>query len=103
MLKDGALIVTSPDDVIEALRPLLSAIFSARSSPKHLPKRAPNRYRRHRNTPIAARSSMHSHRRRSTISSGTSVSSVHAVLLELDMAGRRHRPRGGLVSISTLD
>ncbi|MDE1990982.1 MAG: DNA-processing protein DprA [Rhizobiaceae bacterium] len=108
LLKDGAMIVTHPDDVVEALRPLAE----------------PDLFRAHLAEPPVERSGRpislppdDSYRGRIVDAlgptpveiddiirhTGFSVSAVHSVLLELDLAGRLHRHPGGLVSISMLD
>ncbi|AYG58813.1 DNA-processing protein DprA [Rhizobium jaguaris] len=108
LLKDGAMIVTSPDDVIEALRPLaepdlfrpqLAEAPAERSGkPLSVPPDDTDRWQiidALGPTPVEIDDIIRH--------TGLSVSSVHSVLLELDMAGRLHRHPGGLVSISMLD
>ena len=108
LLKDGAMIVTSPDDVIEALKPLAEPdLFRSQlaeapaeksSKPLSLPLDDTDRWQiidALGPTPVEIDDIIRH--------TGLSVSSVHSVLLELDMAGRLHRHPGGLVSISMLD
>jgi DNA processing protein len=108
LLKDGAMIVTSPDDVIEALKPLAQPdLFRAqlaeaptekKGNPLSLPPDDTDRWQiidALGPTPVEIDDIIRH--------TGLSVSSVHSVLLELDMAGRLHRHPGGLVSISMLD
>ncbi|AVA21148.1 MULTISPECIES: DNA-processing protein DprA [unclassified Rhizobium] len=108
LLKDGAMIVTSPDDVIEALRPLAEpdlfrpqlaeAPAEKNDKPLSLPPDDTERWEiidALGPTPVEIDDIIRH--------TGQSVSSVHSVLLELDMAGRLHRHPGGLVSISMLD
>ncbi|MDL2400822.1 DNA-processing protein DprA [Rhizobium mayense] len=108
LLKDGAMIVTSPDDVIGALRPLAEPdLFRSQLAeapaeksdrPLSLPPDDTDRWQiidALGPTPVEIDDIIRH--------TGLSVSSVHSVLLELDMAGRLHRHPGGLVSISMLD
>ncbi|MBB4570556.1 DNA-processing protein DprA [Rhizobium leucaenae] len=108
LLKDGAMIVTSPDDIIEALRPLAEpdlfrpqlaeAPAAKNDKPISLPPDDTDRWEiidALGPTPVEIDDIIRH--------TGLSVSAVHSVLLELDMAGRLHRHPGGLVSISMLD
>ncbi|WFU10191.1 DNA-processing protein DprA [Rhizobium sp. CB3090] len=108
LLKDGAMIVTRPDDIIEALRPLAEpdlfrpqlaeAPAEKSDKPMSLPPDDTDRWEiidALGQTPVEIDDIIRH--------TGLSVSSVHSVLLELDMAGRLHRHPGGLVSISMLD
>ncbi|MFS8112827.1 DNA-processing protein DprA [Rhizobium jaguaris] len=108
LLKDGAMIVTSPDDVIEALRPLAEpdlfrpqlaeAPAEKSGRPLSVPTDDTDRWQiidALGPTPVEIDDIIRH--------TGLSVSSVHSVLLELDMAGRLHRHPAGLVSISMLD
>ncbi|MBB5572207.1 MULTISPECIES: DNA-processing protein DprA [Rhizobium] len=108
LLKDGAMIVTRPEDVIEALRPLAEpdlfrpqlaeAPAEKSDKPISLPPDDTDRWEiidALGPTPVEIDDIIRH--------TGLSVSSVHSVLLELDMAGRLHRHPGGLVSISMLD
>ncbi|MEF0939114.1 DNA-processing protein DprA [Rhizobium sp. BR 362] len=108
LLKDGAMIVTSPEDIIEALRPLAEpdlfrpqlaeAPAEKNDKPISLPPDDTDRWQivdALGPTPVEIDDIIRH--------TGLSVSSVHSVLLELDMAGRLHRHPGGLVSISMLD
>ncbi len=108
LLKDGAMIVTRPEDIVEALRPLAEpdlfrpqlAETPVEKSDKQLSP-PPDDIDRDQivdalgPTPVEIDDIIRH--------TGLSVSSVHSVLLELDMAGRLHRHPGGLVSISMLD
>lgn len=107
LLKDGAMIVTSPDDIIEALAPLAQPDLFSRPSaeePKHddgrisLPPAETDRtliVDALGPTPVEVDDIIRH--------TGLSASAVYLVLLELDMAGRLHRHAGGLVSISMVD
>lgn len=108
LLKDGAIIVTRPEDIVEALRPLAEPdLFSPQSAETPVEKRdkplstPPDDTDRDQivdalgPTPVEIDDIIRH--------TGLSVSLVHSVLLELDMAGRLHRHPGGLVSISMLD
>ncbi|MGV1757939.1 DNA-processing protein DprA [Rhizobium sp. A22-96] len=107
LLKDGAMIVTTPGDIVDALRPLAEPdLFRPRpveapierSKPLSVP---PDDAERDYivdalgPTPVEIDDIVRH--------TGLPVSAVHSVLLELDMAGRLHRHPGGLVSISMLD
>ncbi len=107
LLKDGAMIVTSPDDIVEALRPLAEPdLFRPRPAAPPVERSGPlaappdDADRDHivealGPTPVEIDDIVRH--------TGLSISAVHSVLLELDMAGRLHRHPGGLVSISMLD
>ncbi|GAC1042519.1 DNA-processing protein DprA [Rhizobium sp. No.120] len=107
LLKDGAMIVTSPDDVIEALRPLAEPdLFRPRPAAPPVERSGslsapPDDAERDHiiealgPTPVEIDDIVRH--------TGLPISAVHSVLLELDMAGRLHRHPGGLVSISMLD
>ncbi|GES51937.1 DNA processing protein DprA [Rhizobium sp. NBRC 114257] len=107
LLKDGAMIVTSPDDIVEALRPLAEPdLFRPRPAAPPVERSGPlsappdHAERDHivetlGPTPVEIDDIVRH--------TGLSISAVHSVLLELDMAGRLHRHPGGLVSISMLD
>jgi DNA processing protein len=107
LLKDGAMIVTTQDDVVEALRPLAEPdLFRPR------PATAPIKRSKPLSTPPddAERDHIVEALGPTPVEiddivrhTGLSISAVHSVLLELDMAGRLHRHPGGLVSISMLD
>jgi DNA processing protein len=108
LLKDGAMIVTKPDDVIEALAPLsqfdLFSVPQAQEpgedeSKPLLPP--PDDSERSRiidalgPTPVEIDDIIRH--------TELSASSVYLVLLELDIAGRLHRHPGGLVSLAMPD
>jgi DNA processing protein len=108
LLKDGAMIVTRPEDVIEALAPLAQFdLFSAPAAKEPdeddskplLPP--PDDSERSRivdalgTTPVEIDDIIRHTELR--------ASSVYLVLLELDIAGRLHRHPGGLVSLSMTD
>ena len=107
LLKDGAMIVASPDDIVEALRPLAEPdLFRPRPAAPPVERSGPlaappdDAERDHivetlGPTPVEIDDIVRH--------TGLSISAVHSVLLELDMAGRLHRHPGGLVSISMLD
>jgi DNA processing protein len=107
LLKDGAMIVTSPDDVVDALRPLAEPdLFRARPAAPPVERSVllaapPDDAERDHivealgPTPVEIDDIVRH--------TGLPISAVHSVLLELDMAGRLHRHPGGLVSISMLD
>ncbi len=107
LLKDGAMIVTRPDDIVEALRPLAEPdLFRPR------PKEAPVERSKPLSTPPddAERDHIVDALGPTPVEiddivrhTGLPISAIHSVLLELDMAGRLHRHPGGLVSISMLD
>jgi DNA processing protein len=104
LLKDGAMIVTSAEDVIVALAPLSQLdMFSAplAEEPEHgagLSLLPPDETDRARivdalgPTPVEIDDIIRH--------TALSASAVYLVLLELDIAGRLHRHPGGLVSIA---
>ncbi len=106
LLKEGATIVTSPEDIVEALAPLSQPdLFSLPSAEE--PKREaritlpPDETDRALvidalgPTPVEVDDIIRH--------TGLAASAVYLVLLELDMAGRLHRHAGGLISISMAD
>jgi DNA processing protein len=107
LLKDGAMIVTSPEDIVEALAPLSQRdLFSLPVAEE--PKRESGRISSPPDetdrtliidalgpTPVEVDDIIRH--------TSLSASAVYLVLLELDMAGRLHRHAGGLVSISMAD
>jgi len=107
LLKDGAMIVTKPDDIVEALRPMAEPdLFHPRPPEAPVERSKPisvppdDAERDHivealGPTPVEIDDIVRH--------TGLPISAVHSVLLELDMAGRLHRHPGGLVSISMLD
>lgn len=107
LLKDGAMIVTSPEDVVEALAPLSQPdLFSLPSAEE--PKREGSRMslppdETDRTLVIDALGPTPTEVDDIIRHTGLSASAVYLVLLELDMAGRLHRHAGGLVSISMTD
>ena len=107
LLKDGAMIVTSPDDVVEALAPLAQPdLFSLPSAEE--PKRESGRIvlppdETDRTLVIDALGPTPVEVDDIIRHTGLSASAVYLVLLELDMAGRLHRHAGGQVSISMTD
>ncbi|MGM4909262.1 DNA-processing protein DprA [Rhizobium sp. 768_B6_N1_8] len=107
LLKDGAMIVTSPEDVVEALAPLSQPdLFSLPSAEE--PKREGSRMslppdETDRTLVIDALGPTPTEVDDIIRHTGLSASAVYLVLLELDMAGRLHRHVGGLVSISMAD
>jgi DNA processing protein len=108
LLKDGAMIVTRPDDIIEALAPLSQIdLFSAPQAEepgedenKQL-QPPPDESERSRiidalgPTPVEIDDIIRH--------TELPASSVYLVLLELDIAGRLHRHPAGLVSLSMTD
>ncbi len=107
LLKDGAMIVTTPNDIVDALRPLAEPdLFRPRPSEAPVERSKPfsappaDAERDHivdalGPTPVEIEDIVRH--------TGLPISSIHSVLLELDMAGRLHRHPGGLVSLSMLD
>ncbi|NRP85304.1 hypothetical protein GFPCMMHI_01189 [Ensifer adhaerens] len=107
LLKDGAMIVTTPNDIVDALRPLAEPdLFRPRPSEAPVERSKPfsappaDAERDHivdalGPTPVEIDDIVRH--------TGLPISSIHSVLLELDMAGRLHRHPGGLVSLSMLD
>ncbi len=107
LLKDGAMIVTSPDDVVEALAPLAQPDLFSLSSAEE-PKRESGRIvlppdETDRTLVIDALGPTPVEVDDIIRHTGLSASAVYLVLLELDMAGRLHRHAGGQVSISMTD
>jgi DNA processing protein len=105
LLKEGAMIATSPADVIEALAPLSELdLFSARAveepgeQPDKIMTLPPDDSERSLitdalgPTPVDIDDVIRH--------TGLRASSVYLVLLELDIAGRLHRHPGGLVSLA---
>ena len=107
LLKEGAMIVTSPEDVVEALAPLSQPdLFFLPSAEE--PKRESARMplppdETDRSLVIDALGPTPVEVDDIIRHTGLSASAVYLVLLELDMAGRLHRHAGGLVSISMAD
>ncbi len=107
LLKDGAMIVTSPEDVVEALAPLAQPDLFSLSSAEE-PKRESGRIalppdETDRTLVIDALGPTPVEVDDIIRHTGLSASAVYLVLLELDMAGRLHRHAGGQVSISMTD
>jgi DNA processing protein len=106
LLKDGAMIVTSPDDVIEALAPL-SQLKLSLAPPEPAMRDAgqamtsPDDDERNRvvdalgATPVEVDDIIRH--------TGLPASSVYLCLLELDIAGRLYRNAAGLVSLAMPD
>ncbi|WP_047465059.1 DNA-processing protein DprA [Rhizobium rhizogenes] len=108
LLKDGAMIVTRPEDIVEALRPLAEPdLFRSQLAETPVEKNdkplSPPPDDTDRDQIVDALGPTPVEIDDIIRHTGLSVSSVHSVLLELDMAGRLHRHPGGLVSISMLD
>lgn len=108
LLKDGAMIVTKPEDIVDALRPLAEPdLFRPQLAEAPIERSGkvlslpPDDTDRDQivdalgPTPVEIDDIIRH--------TGLSVSAVHSVLLELDMAGRLHRHPGGLVSVAMLD
>ncbi|MDR7146755.1 putative Rossmann fold nucleotide-binding protein DprA/Smf involved in DNA uptake [Rhizobium sp. BE258] len=106
LLKDGAMIVTSPSDVIEALAPLSQLdLFSAPMAEEPASNgpglSPPDDSERARITdalgpaPVEVDDIIRH--------TGLPAPSVYLVLLELDIAGRLHRHPGGMVSLAMGD
>jgi DNA processing protein len=106
LLKDGAMIVTSPEDVIEALAPLSQLdLFSAPMAEEPAGNEPglspPDDSERARITdalgpaPVEVDDIIRH--------TGLPAPSVYLVLLELDIAGRLHRHPGGMVSLAMGD
>lgn len=106
LLKDGAMIVTSPEDVVEALAPLSQRdLFSAPAVREPDVNEAdmlpPDDSERSRIVEALGPSPVEiddviRH-------TGLTASAVYLVLLELDIAGRLHRHPAGLVSLAMGD
>jgi DNA processing protein len=106
LLKDGAMIVTSPEDVVEALAPLSQRdLFSATAVREPdigaSDMRPPDDSERTRIVEALGPSPVEiddviRH-------TGLTASAVYLVLLELDIAGRLHRHPAGLVSLAMGD
>ncbi len=104
LLKDGATIVTTPEDVIEALRPLVETdLFSAadarepdaeRPSDSYEPPDDDDRFRI-----VSALGPTPAEIDDIVRHTGLSPQAVYLILLELDLAGRLVRHKGGLVSL----
>lgn len=104
LLKDGATIITSPEDVLEALRPLVEMdLFSAADarepeaehpSDSYEPPDDDDRFRI-----VSALGPTPAEIDDIVRHTGLSPQAVYLVLLELDLAGRLVRHRGGLVSL----
>lgn len=104
LLKDGATIVTTPEDVIEALRPLVETdLFSAADAREpdveqplesYEPPDDDDRFRI-----VSALGPTPAEIDDIVRHTGLSPQAVYLVLLELDLAGRLVRHRGGLVSL----
>jgi len=105
LLKEGATIVTGPEDVVEALRPLSEPdLFAAARTGADEPDDGPR--------PLAALPPSEDERARVADAlnlvptdiddiirhTGIAAPTVYLVLLELDLAGRLHRHAGGAVS-----
>lgn len=108
LLKDGATIVTTPEDVLEALNPLIERdLFSATDAREPEDDRMSSTYQppddddRSRiasalgPTPVEIDDIVRH--------TGLSPQAVYLVLLELDLAGRLIRHRGGTVSLDYPD
>ncbi len=106
LLKDGATITTSPQDILEALAPLSRIdLFSQPQAEEPdgegMMAAPPNDSERARitdalgPTPVEIDDIIRH--------TGLSPSAIYLVLLELDLAGRLHRHAGGLVSLSLID
>jgi DNA processing protein len=106
LLKDGATITTSPQDILEALAPvsridLFSQPQAEEPDGEGIMVPPPNDDERARitdalgPTPVEIDDIIRH--------TGLSPSAIYLVLLELDLAGRLHRHAGGLVSLSLLD
>lgn len=106
LLKDGATMVTTPDDVLEGLRPLSEPdLFTpppgAREPAEDIPpalRLPPSDGERQRIT--EALSQVPSEIDEIIRHTGIAAASVYLVLLELDLAGRLQRHAGGGVSIA---
>ncbi|MGN6551663.1 MAG: DNA-processing protein DprA [Pararhizobium sp.] len=103
LLKDGAIVTTSAEDVIEALAPLSRLDPSADSFVEEPERPAsldlpPDEEERERivtalgPTPVEIDDII--------VHTGLAASAVYLVLLELDLAGRLHRHPGGRVSLA---
>ena len=108
LLKDGAIVTTRPDDVLQALAPLSQIdLLSGHQAEEpagdaqHQPMPPPSDDERVRitdalgPTPVEIDDIVRH--------TGLAPAAVYLVLLELDIAGRLHRHPGGLVSIAMMD
>lgn len=108
LLKDGATVTTRPDDVLQALAPLLQIdLLSGHEAEEpagdaqHQPTPPPSDSDRAHitdalgPTPVEIDDIVRH--------TGLAPAAVYLVLLELDIAGRLHRHPGGLVSIAMMD
>ncbi|MBW9113060.1 DNA-protecting protein DprA [Rhizobium cauense] len=107
LLKDGAMIVTSPDDVTEALAPL-SQIERYSAPVAEEPERQEGRSmlppgESDRSLIVDALGPTPVEIDDIIRHTGLPASSVYLVLLELDIAGRLHRHPGGFVSLAMGD
>ncbi|NRQ14316.1 hypothetical protein BHMPCIPO_01543 [Ensifer sesbaniae] len=105
LLKQGAIVTTSPGDVLEALAPLSQfelALPSAREPERHAQPSAPTTTSDNDRaaiinalgpTPVETDDIVRH--------TGLSPAQVYLLLLELDLAGRLDRHAGGLVSLTT--
>lgn len=104
LLKDGATIVTAPEDVIEALRPLIETdLFSAADAREPDAELPADRYEPpdddDRFRIVSALGPTPAEIDDIIRHTGLSPQAVYLVLLELDLAGRLVRHKGGLVSL----
>ncbi|MCD2171486.1 DNA-processing protein DprA [Rhizobium sp. C4] len=104
LLKDGATIVTTPEDVIEALRPLVETdLFSAADAREPDPEQPLESYEPpdddDRFRIVNALGPTPAEIDDIVRHTGLSPQAVYLVLLELDLAGRLVRHKGGLVSL----
>lgn len=104
LLKDGATIVTAPEDVIEALRPLIETdLFSAADAREPDAELPADRYEPpdddDRFRIVSALGPTPAEIDDIIRHTGLSPQAVYLVLLELDLAGRLVRHKDGLVSL----
>lgn len=104
LLKDGASIVTTPDDVIDALRPLVETdLFSAADAREPDAEPPSNSYEPpdddDRFRIVSALGPTPAEINDIVRHTDLSPQAVYLVLLELDLAGRLVRHKGGLVSL----
>lgn len=107
LLKDGAIVTTSVDDVLEALAPVVGTddarLPIMREPEAGAPEMRAPPDETDRMTIVDALAPTPVEIDDIIRHTGLRPAAVHLVLLELDLAGRLHRHPGGLVSLAPLD
>ncbi|HLN08908.1 MAG TPA: hypothetical protein VK281_08115, partial [Xanthobacteraceae bacterium] len=111
LIKQGATMVTEAADVVATLQPILGRPIVARSGGDRLEEApAGTAPRAEATPPTDTRARMLTLLGPTPISlddltrlSGQALSTVHTLLLELELAGRLIRHRGGMVSLAAAD